>query len=96
MKLLFETVAETQKNSLAAATDFADNCLIAAERLARLHIEVSRTALEQSSAMTLHCLESCLDEDNAFAWHAGVESGVEQFSRYCQAVCEIAQETAKQ
>lgn len=95
MKFIFETVAETQKTSLAAALDFTDSVLLVVERLTQLNIEVSRAALEQSSEMTLLCLNGCLAEGNAFAWHTGTVSGVERFSRYCQAVSEMAQ-AAKQ
>ena len=91
MKFIFETVAETQQTSLAAAVDFTDSWLIVVERLTRLNIEVSRAALEKSSEMTLLCLESCLSKGNTVAWNSGLESGLERFSRYCQAVREMAQ-----
>lgn len=91
MKFIFETVAETQQTSLAAALDFTDSVLLVVERLTQLNIEVSRAAFEQSSAMTLLCLNSGLAEGNAFAWNSGVESGLERFSRYCQAVRAMAQ-----
>lgn len=91
MKFIFETVAETQKTSLEAAVGFTDTFLIVFERLTQLNIEVTRTAFEKSSEMTKLCLDGCLAEGNAFGWNVGVESGVERFSKYFQAVCEMAQ-----
>ena len=51
MQLIIESVAETQKTSLAAVADFTDNYLLIVERMAQLHIEVSRTAFEQSAEL---------------------------------------------
>ncbi len=71
MKFVFETVAETQGASLAAASIFTENVLSAIERLAQLNIELTRTAFEKSAEMTLVCLKA----ENAFAWHAFNRSG---------------------
>lgn len=95
MKFIFETVAESQQTSLAAAVDFTDSWLIVVERLTQLNLEVSRAAFEQSSEMTLLCLNGCLTEGQAFGWPTGVESGVEHFARYCRAVSAMAQATAQ-
>ncbi len=91
MEFIFESFAETQKTSLEAAAGFTDTFMIAVERLTQLNIDVARTAFEKSSEMTLLCLEGCLAEGNAFGWKSGVESGVERFSRYVQAVGEMVQ-----
>jgi len=60
MEAFFTTITETQMNSLEAAAFFSDNCLIAAERITQLNIEVARIAFEQSAEMALHCLEYSL------------------------------------
>ena len=57
MQLIIESAAETQKTSLAAVADFTDNYLLIVERMAQLHIEVSRTAFEQSAELALLCLQ---------------------------------------
>lgn len=96
MNFMLVTVAETQKNSLAAAVDFTDSWLSVVERLTRLHLEVSRAVVEKSSEVTLLCLQSRLAENHAGAWQTGVESGIERFVRYCQAVNAMAQAAAPQ
>ena len=62
MEAFFTTIAETQKNALEAAACFSDNCLIAAERITQLNIEVARIAFEQSAEMALLCLEYSLSK----------------------------------
>jgi len=62
MEAFFTTIAETQKNALEAAECFSDNCLIAAERITQLNIEVARIAFEQSAEMALHCWEYSLSK----------------------------------
>lgn len=96
MESIFEMLAETQKTSLAATVDYADNFLIVIERLTQLNIEVARTAFEKSSEMTLLCLEGSLTEGNAHGWNNYVASGAERFSLYCQAVREMILEAAKE
>ena len=46
MKFVFETVAETQGASLAAASIFTENVLSAIERLAQLNIQLTRPAFD--------------------------------------------------
>lgn len=74
MTFVFETVAETQKASLAAVGVFTDNFLVVIEHMTQLNIELTRTALEKSSEMSLYCLEGCLATENPFAWKPFVES----------------------
>ena len=52
MKFAIETVAETQKTTLAAAGAFAESVLVVTERAMLLNIELTRSACEQSAAMT--------------------------------------------
>lgn len=92
MQLIIESVAETQKTSLAAVADFTDNYLLIVERMAQLHIEVSRTAFEQSAELALLCLQGGLSADKMGLWNTGLQSGIEQFSDYCQQVRQLAQQ----
>ena len=92
MQLIIESVAETQKTSLAAVADFTDNYLLAIERMTQLHIEVSRTAFEQSAEIALLCLHGSFAADKMGLWNAGLQSGIEQFSDYCQQVRQLAQQ----
>jgi len=62
MEAFFTTITDTQKSSLEAAACFSDNCLIAAERITQLNIEVARIAFEQSAEMALLCLEYSLSK----------------------------------
>ncbi len=77
MKLFLETVTETQKNSLDAAAGFADTCLVVAERLTQLNIEVTRTTFEKSWEIALHCLEGGFGKGNASGLNACVQSVIE-------------------
>ena len=92
MQLIIESVAETHKTSLAAVADFTDNYLLAIERMTQLHIEVSRTAFEQSAEIALLCLHGGFATDKMALWNTGLQSGIEQFSAYCQQVSQIAQQ----
>jgi len=92
MQLIIERVAETHKTSLAAVADFTDNYLLAIERMTQLHIEVSRTAFEQSAEIALLCLHGSFAADKMGLWNAGLQSGIEQFSAYCQQVSQLAQQ----
>lgn len=67
MKFAIEAVAETQKTTLAAAGVFAESVLAVTERLMQLHIELARTAFEQSAEVAHECLDACLVMENAFA-----------------------------
>ena len=67
MQLIIESVAETQKTSLAAVADFTDNYLLIVERMAQLHIEVSRTAFEQSAELALLCERAGLNLSSSAA-----------------------------
>lgn len=69
MNIFFATVTEAQKESLAAAGAFTNNLLLVIERLTQLNIEVSRSACEKSSELTLFWLDACLAEENTFAWN---------------------------
>ena len=62
MESFFETITETQKTSLEAAASFTDSCLIVAERITQLNIEVTLTVFEKSAEMALLCLESSLSK----------------------------------
>lgn len=53
MQFIFESVTETQKNSLQAAAGFTGTCLSVAERLARLNLELTRAAFESSSEIAM-------------------------------------------
>ena len=53
MKFILQSVTETQKNSLDATASLTNTCLVITERLARLNLEISRTAFEKSSEITL-------------------------------------------
>lgn len=92
MQLIIESVAETQKTSLAAVADFTDNYLLIVERMAQLHIEVSRTAFEQSAELALLYLQGGLSADKMGLWNTGLQSGIEQFSAYCRQVSQLAQQ----
>lgn len=92
MQLIIESVAETQKTSLAAVADFTDNYLLIVERMTQLHIEVSRTAFEQTAELALLCLHGGLSADKMALWNSGLQSGIEQFSAYCQQVSQLAQQ----
>ena len=92
MQLIIESVAETQKTSLAAVADFTDNYLLIVERMAQLHIEVSRTAFEQSAEIALLCLHGGFATDKMALWNTGLQSGIEQFSDYCQQVRQLVQQ----
>ena len=76
MKLVFETVAETQKDTLAAAGVFTDNFLVVIERLTQHNIEVTRNAFEKSSEMALVCLDSYLAKENTLAWNSFIKPSV--------------------
>ena len=69
MNFVFETAAETHKSTLAAAGVFAENYLVAIERLTQLNLEVTRTAFERSSELTLACLDACTTTKSPFAWN---------------------------
>lgn len=84
MELFFEAIADSQKASFEAAASFADSCLVVVERLAQLNMEVARTALEQSSEMALFCLEDSAMKGHSSVWNASLQSGIDQFSAYCQ------------
>lgn len=75
MKFAIETVAETQKTTLAAAGAFAESVLVVTERAVLLNIELTRSACEQSAAMTKACLDACLVMDSAFVPHSLFKSG---------------------
>jgi hypothetical protein len=90
MQLIIESVAETQKTSLAAVADFTDNYPLAIERMTQLHIEVSRTAFEQSAEIALLCLHGGFATDKMALWNTGLQSGIEQFSAYCRQVSQLA------
>lgn len=62
MELFFEIFTQTQKNSLEAAASFTDTCLVVVERMTQLNIELTRTAIEQSSEMGQLCLERTLSK----------------------------------
>ncbi|UCV04169.1 phasin family protein [Dechloromonas denitrificans] len=95
MKSIFETITEAQKTSLEAAAGFSDNWLVVIERLTQLNIEVSRTAFEKSLEMALLGMAGSLSQGNEFAWSASVQSGIEQFSEYCQSVRAMTLDAAK-
>lgn len=71
MMFIFKTFAESQKTSLDAAAGFTDGCLIAAERLMQLNLEVSRMAFEKSSEMVLLCLDGCYSAESLAFWPRG-------------------------
>jgi hypothetical protein len=95
MKFVFETVAESQKEVLAAAGAFTDNLLVVIERLTQLNIEVSRSAVEKTSEITMVCLDGCLAKENALVWSPLLKAGAEGFSEYCRAASEAAQGAKK-
>lgn len=95
MESIFETITEAQKTSLEAAAGFSDNWLVVIERLTQLNIEVSRTAFEKSLEMALLGLDGGLSQGNDFGWNASVQSGIEQFSEYCQSVRAMTLDAAK-
>ena len=74
MNFVFETAAETQKSTLAAAGVFAENYLVAIERLTQLNLEVTRTAFEKSSEMAVVCLNAWEANDSPFIWRGQVKS----------------------
>lgn len=90
MKFIFETFAEAQQTTLAAAFSLADRYLIAAERFTRLHIEASRTAFEKSSEMASLCLEGNLLSGATSGWQAFVQSEIEKFSAHCRNIQGMA------
>lgn len=67
MVLFIETVAETQKTTLAAAGIFAESLLAATERVMELHIELTRTAVETSAEMAQEYIDVCLVRENVFS-----------------------------
>lgn len=95
MESLFEMITDTQKYSLKAAASFSDTCLIVAERLTQLNIDVTRTAFEKSAEMALLCWEGGLAKEHACNWYASVQPNLEHFSEYCQNVRSMTQEAAK-
>ncbi len=67
MVLFIETVAETQKTTLAAAGVFAESFLAATERVLELHIELTRAAVNTSAEMAQECIDVCLVRENVLS-----------------------------
>lgn len=65
MKMLLETMTDSQHHTLRAAADWTEACLAMTERQTLLTLEVTRTTLEQSSELVLLCWQACLPESSA-------------------------------
>lgn len=95
MALISETISASQKASFEAVASFTDSCFGVVERLTQLNIDVTRATVEKSSEMGLFFWEASLLQGNVASWHSALQSGIEQFSEYCQDVRAITQEAAK-
>lgn len=73
MKSIIETLMETQKISLDAATSYANTYLLFVEQVTQVNIDTSRSALEKSAEVSRFCLEESFDRQGLSAWNTAVQ-----------------------